>query len=242
MNEETIYRAIPALEQPKIIDNIELCDSSFVEIISDDFIKVELQYPILNMQNAVDKCFVMQEVYEKLMLVKKFLPDGLKLKIWDAWRPFDLQFELYKKYCNEIIKSFRLENKPEKEKRDIISQYVSFPKKSRFYPPVHTTGGAVDVTLIDSSCKELDMGTVFDAFSEKTRSDYFETYADSHIKYNRRILYNAMINAGFSNLPSEWWHYDYGDGFWAYYNNRPSKYPGVFDLNEVVRNWRKIRM
>ena len=29
------------------------------------------------------------------------------------------------------------------------------------------------------------------------------------------ILYNSMIKAGFTNLDSEYWHYDYGDKNWA---------------------------
>ena len=26
-----------------------------------------------------------------------------------------------------------------------------------------------------------------------------------------------MLDAGFSNLPSEWWHYDFGDQLWAWH-------------------------
>ncbi len=37
---------------------------------------------------------------------------------------------------------------------------------------------------------------------------------DEQVRENRRLLYYAMIDAGFTNLPSEWWHYDYGDRFW----------------------------
>ena len=43
------------------------------------------------------------------------------------------------------------------------------------------------------------------------------------------MLYNAMTNAGFTNLPSEIWHYDYGNRAWAFYNNKPSIYKGIFE-------------
>lgn len=42
-----------------------------------------------------------------------------------------------------------------------------------------------------------------------------------------------MNKAGFTNLPSEWWHYDYGEKFWAYYNNTPAIFEGVFNIEEI---------
>ena len=44
---------------------------------------------------------------------------------------------------------------------------------------------------------------------------------------------NVMTKAGFTNLPSEWWHYDYGDRFWAYYNKCSAIYEGVFTKEEI---------
>ena len=35
------------------------------------------------------------------------------------------------------------------------------------------------------------------------------------IHNNRMILYNSMIKAGFTNLDSEYWHYDYGNKNWS---------------------------
>ena len=122
----------------------------------------------------------------------------------------------------------------EEEKKKIISTYISFPNYDRALPPVHTTGGAVDVTLVDKNGVELDMGTHFDEFSEKAHTDYFEKNCENPIvRENRRILYNAMIGAGFTNLPSEWWHYDYGDRFWAYYKDTPALYSGIFNIEEI---------
>lgn len=53
---------------------------------------------------------------------------------------------------------------------------------------------------------------------------------------NRRILYNVTIAAGFTNLPSEWWHYDYGDKFWAYFKRCKAKYKGIIDI-EFPDRW-----
>ncbi len=70
----------------------------------------------------------------------------------------------------------------------------------------------------------LAMGTDFDEFSERARTRFYEerwkagdqTISEEHLcAKNRRILYNAMIKAGFTNYPDEWWHFDYGNQFWG---------------------------
>ena len=109
------------------------------------------------------------------------------------------------------------------------------PIKDTLIPPAHTTGGAIDVTLVDANGHALDMGCEFDAFNEKTKTDYFEdTEENVKIRDNRRLLYSCMISAGFTNLPSEWWHYDFGNKIWAYYKNEPAIYEGVFDKSELL--------
>ena len=85
----------------------------------------------------------------------------------------------------------------------------------------------------DENGVPLDMGTAFDDFSEASRTDYFETEFNPAVQENRRMLYGVMTGAGFTNLPGEWWHYDYGDRFWAYYNRCPARYGGVFTAAEM---------
>ena len=48
---------------------------------------------------------------------------------------------------------------------------------------------------------------------------------------NRRMLYNVMTAAGFTNLPSEWWHYDYGDNMWAQLTGGKAIYAGILDAD-----------
>ncbi len=76
------------------------------------------------------------------------------------------------------------------------------------------------------------MGTEFDFFGERANTAYYEdnaSDADSEARKNRRILYNLMIDTGFTNLPSEWWHFDYGDKLWAYYTGNEGLYTGIFE-------------
>ena len=119
----------------------------------------------------------------------------------------------------------------------MIAAFVSVPRKDSDYPPVHTTGGAVDLTILDAQGRFLDMGSGFDEISERSNTVYFEEHPEETnaqaICENRRLLYNAMMKAGFTNLPSEWWHYDFGDRFWAYYTGKPAMYRGVFEKTDL---------
>lgn len=226
--------AIPEIADPQVYSLADFKESPFVEVKSNDSFEVCMQYPLLGMKNAESQCFVRKEVYDMLLKAVAVLPKGYKLKILDAWRPFSLQHELYDVYSMDIIKDFKLEECTEEQKKDVIRKFVSVPIEDRDIPPVHTTGGAVDVTIIDMDGNELEMGTSFDAFSDMTNTVYFEFEKDELIRDNRRMLYNTMIKIGFTNLPSEWWHFDYGDRFWGFYQKQPAIYRGVFTKEELL--------
>src|SRR5690606_20431108 len=107
-----------------------------------------------------------------------------------------------------------------------ISPYISNPGELDLNNPLtwfsHSTGAAIDLTLREIRTKQfLFMGGIFDDPSELSHTDYFERpdaptgASATEARRNRRLLYWAMINEGFASLPSEWWHYDYGDQLWA---------------------------
>ena len=224
---------IPQTANPGEFHRTGFIESPLVEIPSDACFEAGLEYTKLGMEHATDKCLVRKEVYEKLILAHSFLPEGYRFYIYDAWRPFLLQEELYRDYSEKVIRQFHLKNAPEEEQLKMIAAFVSVPRKDSDYPPVHTTGGAVDLTIVDAQGRFLDMGSGFDEISERSNTVYYEEHPEEAnakpICGNRRLLYNAMMKAGFTNLPSEWWHYDFGDRFWAYYSTKPAMYRGVFE-------------
>lgn len=237
-------KGIPDISEPQNYENRDFmsdlsggADSGFIEIKENELIKTDMQYPVMGMHYAQKECFVRNRVYEMLLSAARMLPSGYRLKIFDAWRPFALQRELYITYSKRIVKEFKLEECSEDEKSNFIKKFVSEPVKNRDIPPVHTTGGAVDLTIIGKDGKELEMGTCFDAFTEKTYTSFFEKEEAAAenilIRNNRRLLYDVMTEAGFTNLPSEWWHFDYGDRFWAFYQQKPAIYRGVFTREEM---------
>ena len=229
-----MYKKIPNNKDLEIYENNNFIDEELVEIPNDCGIIIEMKYPLLKMDNAINKCLVRKSVLKKLLEAKKYLPKGITFKIWDAYRPLSLQEEIFKKYKENIIKIFSLENLNEKDQTSIISKYVSLPNNNVNIPPLHTTGGSIDLTLAyEDTKKELDIGVNFDEFSDLTATYIFENKGmNKKIRKNRRILYNAMIKAEFTNLPSEIWHYDYGNRAWAFYKNKDAIYRGIMNIKK----------
>ena len=185
--------------------------------------------PSLEMPKEIDIDYV---DYELLISLSRagFLCEP---KYFERKIPFSLKVQEF--LWEELLKNFNEKYKDlnETEKEEMMKKYVSKPSNDTMYPSVHNTGGAIDLTIVDSTGKELDMGVEFDEFTEKSFSDYYEiNNISDEIRNNRRLLYNAMISAGFTNLPSEIWHYDFGDRFWAYYTNNTHVYKGVLSTSD----------
>ena len=233
VNSRILDNPIPNMDLPEKWTENGIILSKLVLIDENMGFIIDLQYPKMNFKNTFNKCLVREELLERLKIAQSFLPEGYRFKIYDAWRPIKLQEELYEVYSSLLIEKYNLNALSDSEKEKILSGFISPPVHERDNPPVHTTGGAIDLTIVDPDGNELNMGTAFDEFSDKTHTAYFENTDEIDIKLNRRMLYNSMIKAGFTNLPTEWWHYDYGDKFWAYYNKSKTLYRGVFTKEEL---------
>lgn len=127
-------------------------------------------------------CYLHQEAAQKLEIAIAIAKNlGLKIKIFDAFRPIEVQQYMFNQFPDG---------------------FVSNPKNGRI---PHCRGVAVDLTLVDESGQELDMGTDFDEFSELA---YHNCNKVSIIaQKNRLILLAIMRLAGFEHLSFEWWHY-----------------------------------
>jgi len=88
----------------------------------------------------------------------------------------------------------------------------------------------------------LPMGTYFDEVSPKTASNYYEIHRNENrlLLKNRRLLYSVMVQAGFENYEEEWWHFSYGDQFWAKKRNCFAIY-GPAMLSENNFGWEAMR-
>jgi D-alanyl-D-alanine dipeptidase len=81
---------------------------------------------------------------------------------------------------------------------------------------IHSFGMAVDVTLVDASGREFDMGTPFDSLDERSHPALEARFQASgeisaeHVAH-RELLRAAMRAGGWSGISTEWWHFDCGD-------------------------------
>lgn len=176
-------------------------------------------YYAMSIPTAIDGAYVRQSVAERLVKAAERLPSDLKLVVFDAWRPLSVQQHLYDDFRSRLIREH-----PQVEGQDLealVAKFVSRPSQDPLKPSPHLTGGSVDVSLADSKGELLDMGTGFDDFTEKSSTAYFEapdrvldSLALRH-RDHRRLLYYSLTDAGFTNYDKEWWHYDFGNQFWA---------------------------
>ena len=157
-----------------------------------------------------------ETVVEKLKAVKAMLPPGWNIRVWDAWRPIELQAKLYVELYEQVRKKNPTLNKSDAE--DQLRGFVYPPYINP--PPPHATGGTIDLTFVDGKGQAVNFGTGFDDFSERSSVDYFDrhtpsTKSDTEAKKHRTELFYLMDTQDFVVNPSEWWHFTYGTAQWA---------------------------
>lgn len=184
--------------------------------LAPDRILARPRYHLEGLPGALPECFVREGVWSRLLIAADALPQGYRLVLFDTWRPVGLQRWLFERFVDECERHGGADGAANAE------SFVSRPMAdSQASPPYHLTGGAVDLSIADPDGRLLDMGTDFDTMTDASHTRAYEAArpGDSRrlqVRDNRRLLYHAMIDAGFVNLPSEWWHYDYGDQLWAW--------------------------
>ena len=176
-------------ENEKLVVN----DTTFVNLrdYSQDF--------VYDMKYATSDNFLKAKVYDcaecylRLKTVtalidanKKFLKKGYRIKIFDCYRPLDIQKKMWAIVSNP--------------------QYVANPAKGS----IHNRGGAVDITLVNLQGAELEMGTSFDFFGKEAAHNYKNL--SNKVKRNRNLLKSVMKSSGFNPFDSEWWHYNLKSG------------------------------
>ena len=201
-----------------------------IEEYSNGLILVDMHYFFADLPGSTHIAWVRKTVADMLIQAAKNLPAGFRLKVLDAWRSFETQKAIYDKFLSDVkIESPWMDSA---EASVVVQEFVSYPTEKGY---LHATGGAVDVTIVDKDGNECNMGARFDEFTNRAHTDYYETRLNMRILWNRRFLYEAMTKAGFVNLPSEWWHYSYGDVLWAVETNNGVKYRPVL-IEEDIEN------
>ena len=228
--------AIPTVRFPDIHDFETIgLDEELVNLEAYG-LAIDPQYSRQGIPGAMKTQYARETVAKMLARANSCLPKGYHLKVYDAWRPISVQQSLWDRFRAEMTS--RHPDASEEEIDRLTAFFVSRPSHDILHPSLHSTGGAIDVTLIDDSGCEYAMGTGFDDFSDRAWTDHFEQHETDErfeaIKLNRRLLYHTMTSVGFTNLPSEWWHYDYGTKFWGHFLNQKALYRGILDANATA--------
>ncbi|GAA2360387.1 D-alanyl-D-alanine dipeptidase [Catellatospora methionotrophica] len=149
-------------------------------------------------------------VAQRLLDAQRALPDGLRLLLIEAYRPLSLQTAYFEGYQEELRAAHpgwddaRLHTE--------ASKYVSPPDVAP-----HSTGGTVDLTLCTEDGMELDMGTAVNASPLASADACFtgSPRVSALAREHRDVLGLALSGVGLVNYPTEWWHWSYGDRYWA---------------------------
>jgi D-alanyl-D-alanine dipeptidase len=98
-------------------------------------------------------------------------------------------------------------------------------------------GAAVDLTLIGAH-GPLDLGTPIDATPEHSNGACFfdATNISREARANRSLLADVLTSAGLVNYPTEWWHWSFGDRYWAYTEQRTEAIYGPLAQSQIGQN------
>jgi D-alanyl-D-alanine dipeptidase len=155
-------------------------------------------------------------IADRLALAQDLLPRGLRLRVVEGHRSVSDQRAIIARYSAEVCRL-----------RPGVSPHQLHHLVSRFVAPVevapHVAGAAVDLTLVDVTGDELDMGTAIDATPEQSDGAcYFSAGNISpDARAHRRLLAAVLRPLGLVNYPTEWWHWSYGDRYWALLGEEP---------------------
>ncbi|MGW3601264.1 M15 family metallopeptidase [Micromonospora sp. NPDC005161] len=155
-------------------------------------------------------------VADRLLAAQRALPVGVRLLVIEGYRPYQAQLVIFTGYRDELHRRHP-DWSPERLHRET----------TKFVSPVevapHSTGGAVDLTLCTDDGVELDLGTAVDATPEDSADACFTDAPtiDGAARRHRQIMVDALGGAGLVNYPTEWWHWSYGDRYWAVTTRAP---------------------
>jgi len=149
---------------------------------------------------------------------------GWQIQVFDAFRPVAVQQFMVDYTFQTLLqeKGLQAEQLTSEQHGQVLEEVLQFwaiPSSNPATPPPHSTGAALDVTLVNDAGTAVDMGSPIDEVSPRSFPDHFAESADRYhqqVHAHRRLLYEAMTTAGFRQHPNEWWHFSLGDQLWAW--------------------------
>ena len=187
--------------------------------------------------NAADPFCLRQGVRSRLLAAQVHLEgitsgvgfQPLRFGIFDAWRPVSVQSFMVSHAIEQECARQGIDPEDSEQLnrlesvRSEVARFWAPPSSDFSIPPPHSTGAAVDLTLIDAQGNPLDMGGEIDAIGPESFPLHHADAALNHpdgtaaLFHSRRcLLHHVMTQAGFVRHPNEWWHFSFGDQLWAW--------------------------
>lgn len=170
-------------------------------------------------QKPQPRVFLRKGASERLLRSAEILQEKYgreyKFLIYSGFRNIKDQQEEYEKIYQKKTQEFPGLTTDELEK--IVGEFVIKPAGAQ-NPPPHTTGGALDLTIIIGKERLTMRPQQTSPHEDVSKTDYYNNATfepELSFKRNREILLQVMKEAGFTNYPKEYWHFDYGNQFWG---------------------------
>jgi len=131
------------------------------------------------------KCLLRPEVADAVLKANRyFLQLGYRIRIFDCYRPLDVQKKMWAKVPR--------------------ATYVGNPYGNG---SIHNRGAAIDITLETLEGCHVEMGSDYDHFGRAAHIDNYNF--SKEILDNRKLLFEGMRKFGFSPIRTEWWHFSF---------------------------------
>lgn len=166
-----------------------------------------------------------ERVAKMIIQAANNLPDGLRLQIVEGYRPLSVQREHFKHSLAEARR--RMPGASEEEILVEAGRFSAPPDAPT--PPPHTTGGAVDLEIIDESGERLDFMSPF-AITDSQGAAFDAPGVSDEARKNRALLRRVLEPTGLTPYADEWWHWSFGDNGWALRVGAPCAIYGAVEM------------
>lgn len=209
---------------------IKECQESLVDIRD----RQELQYGEPPESPLTAECYtkLRATVFKKLCSAQADLPHNWRFKLYEGYRSLKVQQMLFDQIYKSVVERDPQANQQKHfyETTRLVSPVTSLDGSQNI--PAHNTGGAVDIEIVTNEGQLIDMGMALKDWN-KVEPDLCLTdskLASEAAKRNRQLLLRVMNAHGFVNYPTEWWHFSYGDRYWAFHQPIKQAIYGSADL------------
>jgi zinc D-Ala-D-Ala dipeptidase len=185
--------------------------------------------PYFLRQGVLDRVIQAQEKLQQLH-------PGWQIQIFDAYRPVEVQEYMVNYTFGQTLRDRQLDlaqlsaDQQEQIWADVYKIWA-IPSFDLAKPPPHSTGAAIDITLVDERGNLVAMGSPIDEMSDRSLPGYFEKSQDpveQQYHQHRQLLDRVMTDVGLIRHPSEWWHFSIGDQLWAWLQHQCDRIQLIF--------------